>query len=284
MTMVTDPDADTTLINGVPDTHIQISDRGLHYGDGLFETLAVDTGQPLLWEAHMQRLRVGCERLAIPSPDLTVLADEAAQLCAGQARAVLKIIVTRGSATRGYTPPRQAAPTRILIRSSWPDHPAANARQGVAVDWCGTTLARNPRLAGIKHLNRLEQVLARAECPSVLAEGLMCDTESYVIEGTMSNLFIVRHGTLITPDLSQSGVAGVLRAQVLALARGRGLECREAWLRPAEVEAAEEVFLTNSIIGLWPVTRLGTRTYPLGEITQTLQQALAAAHAVALPA
>lgn len=281
--MVADTDTDSVLVNGMPTDRISVADRGLHYGDGLFETLAVDAGRCLLWDAHIQRLLMGCERLAIPAPNAAVLADEAAQLSAGQSRAVLKIIVTRGPAARGYAPPRQATPTRILSRSSWPNHPASYVQQGVAVDWCSTALARNPRLAGIKHLNRLEQVLARAECPSPLTEGLMCDTEGYAIEGTMSNLFIVRHGTLITPDLSQSGVAGVLRAQVLALARDRGLDCREAWLRPAEVEAAEEVFLTNSIIGLWPVTRLGERTYPLGKITQTLQHALAAAHAVAIP-
>lgn len=282
--MARNSDTNATLINGVSATHISVSDRGLHYGDGLFETLAVNAGTALLWDAHLQRLLAGCERLGIPAPDTALLENEAAQLCAGQARAVLKIIVTRGPAGRGYAPPRHATPTRILSRTAWPDHPAAHAQQGVAVDWCRTPLARNPRLAGIKHLNRLEQVLARAEGPSTLAEGLMCDTEGYAIEGTMSNVFIVRHGTLITPDLSQSGVAGVLRAQVLAAAREHGVECREAWLRPAEVEAAEEVFLTNSIIGLWPVTRLGERTYPLGKITQTLQHALAAAHAVAFPA
>ncbi len=271
------------LINGAPTNHISVADRGLHYGDGLFETLAVDAGRPLLWDAHMQRLLSGCARLRIPAPDVHVLADEAAQLCAGQTRAVLKIIVTRDPSARGYAPPRRAVPTRILSRSPWPDHPAAYAHYGVAVDWCATPLARNPLLAGIKHLNRLEQVLARAEYAEPQAEGLMCDTERAVISGTMSNLFIVSGGTLVTPDLSQSGVAGVLRAQVLIVARARGLGCREAWLKPAEVEAAEELFLTNSIIGLWPVTRLGARTYPLGEITQTLQQTLAAARAIALP-
>lgn len=280
--MVTNPDTHSALINGMPTDRISVADRGLHYGDGLFETVAVDAGAPLLWDAHVHRLIGGCERLGIPVPDAAVLDKEARQLCAGQIRAVLKIIITRGQAARGYAPPIIAKPTRILSRSPWPDHPAAHVRRGVTVDWCRTPLARNSRLAGIKHLNRLEQVLARAECASSLAEGLMCDTEGYAIEGTMSNLFIVCRSTLITPDLSQSGVAGVLRAQVLVEARARGIDCREAWLRPAEIEAADELFLTNSIIGLWPVTRLGARTYPLGKITQTLEQALATARAIAL--
>jgi 4-amino-4-deoxychorismate lyase len=270
------------LVNGRPAEHISVTDRGLLYGDGLFETLAVDAGRPLLWEAHLQRLLDGCRRLEIPALDTNVLSDEAARLCAGQARAVLKIIVTRGPSARGYTPPLDATPTRILSRSPWPDYLAAHARHGVAVTWCTTPLARNPRLAGIKHLNRLEQVLARAECLPLHAEGLMCDTDGQVIAGTMSNLFVVTGDTLATPDLSQSGVAGVVRAQVLAVARARGLDCRERRLTPVEVEAADELFLTNSIIGLWPVNRLGARTYPIGNVTQTIQQALASARAVAL--
>lgn len=270
------------LVNGLPAEHISVADRGLLYGDGLFETLAVDAGRPLLWDAHLQRLLEGCRRLEIPAPDTNVLTDEAARLCAGQARAVLKIIVTRGPSDRGYAPPPVATPTRILGRSPWPDYPLAHARHGVAVTWCATPLARNPRLAGIKHLNRLEQVLARAECPPPHAEGLMCDTDGHVIAGTMSNLFAVIGDTLVTPDLSQSGVAGVVRAQVLAVARARGLDCRERRLTPAEVEAAQELFLTNSIIGLWPVNRLGARTYPIGNVTQTIQEALAATRAIAL--
>ncbi len=270
------------LVNGLPVEHISVSDRGLQYGDGLFETLAIDAGRPLLWDAHLQRLLDGCRRLAIPAPATDVLADEAGQLCAGQARAVLKIVVTRGPSARGYAPPLDAMPTRILSRAPWPNYPAAHARHGVAVAWCATPLARNPCLAGIKHLNRLEQVLARAECRPPFAEGLMCDTDGQAIAGTMSNLFAVSGDTLATPDLSQSGVAGVVRAQVLAVARARGLDCRERRLTPAEVEAADELFLTNSIIGLWPVSRLGARTYPIGNVTQTIQTALATAHAVAL--
>lgn len=272
-----------TLVNGLPTEHIPVADRGLQYGDGLFETLAVDTGQLLLWDAHLQRLLAGCRRLGLPAPDIEILADESALLCTGQARAVLKIIITRGPAARGYAPPPVATPTRILCRSPWPDYPAAHARHGVAVTWCATPLARNPRMAGIKHLNRLEQVLARDECAPPYAEGLMCDTDGHVIAGTMSNVFAVTGDTLATPDLSQSGVAGVVRAQVLAVARERGLDCRELRLTPAEVEKAEELFLTNSIIGLWPVNRLGARTYPIGNVTQTIQKALAAARAVALP-
>jgi 4-amino-4-deoxychorismate lyase len=135
-------------------------------------------------------------------------------------------------------------------------------------------LARQPRLAGLKHLNRLEQVMARAEWRDEYAEGLMRDTEGLVIEGTMSNLFLVHEGVLVTPDLSQSGVAGVMRAAVLDLAAALGIPSAVRQVTTAMVEGAQELFLTNSLIGLWPVTRLETHNHVVGKITQTLQEAL----------
>ncbi len=270
------------LINGRRTRRLDIADRGLQYGDGLFETVAVARGVPLLWPAHLQRLQHGCARLGIDPPDPAVVRAEADQLCAGRERAVLKIIVTRGLSGCGYLVASDATPTRVLSLAPWPDRPAQQAHTGVAVCWCRTALARQPRLAGLKHLNRLEQVLARAEWAAEYAEGLMRDTEGYVIEGTMSNLFLVARGVLHTPELSQSGVAGVMRAQVLDRARAAGIEWRETWLKPAELESADEIFLTNSLIGVWPVRSLSSREYAIGPITQTIQKALAAAGCVTL--
>jgi len=157
----------------------------------------------------------------------------------------------------------------------WPDYPEEYRKLGVPVRWCETRLARQPRLAGIKHLNRLEQVLARAEWRDEFAEGLMCDTEGQVIEGTMSNLFLVQKGTLVTPDLSQSGVAGVMRAEVLEQADRLGIPHVLQPVSVGMVEQAEELFLTNSLIGIWPVARLEAQHYAVaGKITQTLQAAL----------
>jgi 4-amino-4-deoxychorismate lyase len=262
--------------------YLLVADRGLQYGDGLFETLALRHGEPLLWNRHMQRLAEGCRRLGLPAPEEKWLREEVARVAGTEARAVVKIILTRGSAGRGYRADASSTVTRIVQRLPWPAYPLAASNEGVAVRWCETRLARQPRLAGVKHLNRLEQVLARAEWQEDYAEGLMRDTDGLVIEGTMTNLFLVTaDGTVVTPDLSQSGVAGVMRAQVLDSAAVLGLTCNTQAVTADMVESAQELFLTNSLIGIWPIRRIEARRYVVGQISQTLQAALHAADCLA---
>lgn len=264
------------LIDGKDSDQIAADDRGLLYGDGLFETLAVRDGIPQLWDRHMARLTGDCARLGITPPAQELLRCEADRLCAGHARAVLKIIVTRGSGGRGYRPAAQALPRRILSLHSWPDYPAHCWQQGVDVRLCDLRLGSNPRLAGIKHLNRLEQVLARSEWDdAAVAEGLMLDGAGNLIEGTMSNLFLVRDGYLHTPALETCGVAGVMRAHVLALAAQAAIPCVVQPLSLADAAAADEMFLCNSLIGIWPVRRFQGREWIPGPLTRCLQQAVA---------
>jgi 4-amino-4-deoxychorismate lyase len=264
-----------SLINGEPGECIAPSDRGLHYGDGLFETLAVRDGACEFWDRHMQRLLRGCERLRIPAPSLPLLQSEAAALVHAADRAVLKIVITRGSGGRGYQGPQPAQPTRILHLTPAPEHPASHARDGVAVRICAQRLGRNTALAGLKHLNRLEQVLARLEWDAPeIAEGLMLDTDERVIEGTFTNLFIVDGGRLSTPSLHHCGVAGIMRAVVLDIAKQSGMPCAEHAIGLAELNRADEMFLTNSLIGIWPVGVLEGRRLPVGEGTRRLQAAL----------
>lgn len=257
------------LINGQPAAHISAQDRGLHYGDGVFETLAVRDGKPLLWQQHMQRLHAGCARLGIPAPAAALLAVEAGQVCAGAAHAVLKIIVTRGEGVRGYraVPPLQT--TRLVALYPWPDWPEANAQHGVRVRVCDTRLARNPALAGIKHLNRLEQVLARNEWQDTsIAEGLMLDTADHVIEGTMSNLFVVKGGQLLTPEIDSCGVAGIMRGAIVELAARHGITCEITALSLQQLREADEIFLCNSLMAVWPVRELDGVHYLPGSLTQ----------------
>ena len=261
-------------VDGAPAQGLPPDDRGLHYGDGVFETLAVVDGRPLWWEAHWARLRRGLHRLDFETlPDEAELRGEALALCEGRARAVLKILVTRGSGPRGYAP-RAGAPRRILLLGPWPEYPPAWRRDGVTARYCTTRWASNPRLAGIKHLNRLEQVLARGEWREGYAEGLMCDQHGRVVGGTMTNLFLVTAEGLLTPELSRCGVAGVTRAWVMERARAWGLALREAPLDREQVAAAGALFLTNSLAGVWPVRRLAGREYPVDEVTRRLQEAL----------
>jgi 4-amino-4-deoxychorismate lyase len=272
------------LIDGTPGGTLSAADRGLHYGDGVFETIAILDGRPLLWDRHFHRLQSGCARLGIACPEFALLAGEADRLCGDSRRAVLKIIVTRGSGGRGYAPPEPQQPVRILSVHEWPDHPAAHVQDGVDAPWCGIRLARQPALAGLKHLNRLEQVLARSELASSGApEGIMMDTGGLAIEGTMSNLFAVRGSELWTPDLSSCGVEGVVRAEILARAADWSLRPVIRAVTPDDLVSADEAFLTNSIIGIWPLRSIGGRALSRGPRATGIGRALAAAGAIVPP-
>ena len=265
------------LLNGEPGAALPALDRGLLYGDGLFETIAVQAGRARLWDRHMRRLQAGCQRLGLPEPDVAVLAAEAGRLIAGRSRVVLKIILTRGPGGRGYRGPQPPCPSRILALHPWPDYPPEWWERGIAARFCQTRLGCNPALAGIKHLNRLEQVLARAEWDDPgIAEGLMLDGEGRVIEGVMTNLFIVRGRGLLTPDLGRCGVAGVMRGWILDHAPGLGMTVRATDLGMDEINMADELFVTNSLVGVWPLRRLDGQRWAVGPATREIQQAVAA--------
>lgn len=264
------------LVNGRAADCLSTLDRGLLYGDGLFETIAVRNGRLPHWLRHLARLRAGCERLGITMPDADLLAAEADGLCRQSQRAVLKLVVTRGAGGRGYRPDAAATPTRVLQLHPYPVWPVDHAGTGVAARVCRARLGCNPSLAGIKHLNRLEQVLARAEWDDpAVGEGLMLDTHDRLIEGTMSNIFLVTAGRLLTPALTRCGVAGVARARILEQAAAAGIETAVRDIALDELQQADEVLLCNSLIGIWPVTRVESLDYPVGEVTRLLQARLA---------
>jgi 4-amino-4-deoxychorismate lyase len=242
----------------------------------VFETLLVEQGVPRFWQRHMTRLLAGCRRLAISDIDSHTLYEEARALLAGDERCILKIIITRGAGGRGYGPGGCGQPTRILQRHATTDYPEAYSREGVRVRLCESRLSHNPRLAGIKHLNRLEQVLARSEWDDPdIQEGLVFDGDGRLVEGTMSNVFLTIGGRLYTPDLSRCGVAGIMRSIVLELAGQLGQLVQHMAVSADDLAQAEEVFLTNSLIGIWPVRQIDARDYPVGLVTRQLQTALA---------
>lgn len=262
------------LINGEPRREIGAGDRGLHFGDGVFETVALDAGRALCLDRHLRRLGEGCERLGIALSGISTLERECARVCDGVERGVMKIVVTRGASERGYAPPRDPSPTRIVARYPWPRYPAASRSEGVAVRVCATRLGRNPRLAGIKHLNRLEQVLARSEDGAdACGEGLMLDDRGHVVEGITSNLFVRRGERLTTPDLTECGVAGIMRELVLeAAAELDGLEAQIGSIGIEDLSSADECFLTNSLIGVWPIRSLDGATLGVGPVAHRLQE------------
>jgi 4-amino-4-deoxychorismate lyase len=258
-------------VDGRPATDLPLSDRGLAYGDGLFETIAVRGGRAALLSRHLARLSEGAQRLSIDL-DLPALQTELAAFFAELGEGVAKLMVTRGDGLRGYAPLRPSSARRILLGNPLPSYPAGNAEQGVRLFPCVTRLAEQPLLAGLKHLNRLEQVLARGEWQdAAFAEGLMRDVSGRVIEGVFSNLFLVKDGVLLTADLSRCGVAGVMRAEVLAQVERQGIALQVRDISFDELLAADEVFVCNSLYGIWPVRELAASVWPTGPLTRKLQ-------------
>jgi len=250
-------------------------DRGVHYGDGLFETIACREGVASLLDAHLQRLTDGCARLNISFDAGADLRREIRHLAGDRRRALIKVIVTRGDATaRGYRPQGTERATRIVLRYGWPADGAdeGGVQQGVACRIASLRLGENPALAGLKHLNRLELVLARSEWsePSIF-EALLFSSSGSLISGTMSNVFLVRERRLSTPLLDGCGVAGVMRALTLRLAASARLSAQERRLDVSDLEQAEEIFLTNARIGIVPVRTLEDRELKPGPVTRELQ-------------
>ena len=254
---------------------IPVGDRGLAYGDGIFETMRAHAGELPWWDLHWARLERGASRLGLALPPREQARDEAGRLLDG-ADAVLRLQLNRGSGGRGYAPLQNAVPVWMLARHPLP---AAMPPQGVALRWCSTRLAIQPALAGIKHCNRLEQVLARAEWHADGAEdsdaddGLMCSMEGDVISATAANLFVLHDGRWLTPLLDRCGVAGVCRQWLLD-----NFEVEQVRLTVADVETADAIVLTNAVRGILPVARLGTRRWRQHPGVLEWQRRLAQAH------
>lgn len=271
------------LINGQPENRIEIADRGLQYGDGLFETIAYRNGRLEFFPEHICRLLAGSQRLNIlfTSEQQQQLEAEVAAVCQQlENDAVIKIILTRGSGGRGYRYQPGMQATRIVSTHPMPVYPAKHTT-GIMVRICQQRLANNPVLAGIKHLNRLEQVLARNEWQDEqIAEGLMFDYQDKLIEGTMSNVFLVQNNQLWTPDLSTAGIAGIMRQKLIEIAQQQGISCHVVPLQAEHIKQADEMFMCNSLIGIWPVSDIVDYAIelPHGPLTKQLQQALIAHH------
>ena len=228
----------------------------------MFRTLRVIDGAPLHWPLHYQKLLYDCAAIGIDCPELGLLTGELEGLLENHPDSVVKIIVTRGEGARGYAPPSVTEPTYIWDVSPLPDYPVDWRKYGIKAILCQLRLSNQPRLAGIKHLNRLENVLAANEWDDAdIAEGLMMDTAGNVIEATRSNLFMVVQGQLITPELSRCGVAGVQRDRVINWANQHDVPVQVRDVSLTEVLLADELFIVNSIIGVWPLRELENRQW-----------------------
>lgn len=264
-------------VNGQASHHVHAMDRGLQYGDGLFETIAVVGGTPRLLAAHLERLLGGCERLGIGPVAGTLLEEDVAAV-SGARDAVVKLIVTRGPAGRGYRAPRDSTPTRIAAGFDTAPGAFASALPGLRVRTCRTRLGRNAALAGLKHLSRLEQVIARSEWQDdAVGEGLMLDEFGHVVCGTQSNLFVVTEGKLVTPSVALAGVEGVMRRTVLEWAGSVGIGIEVQDLKTSCLADAKEVFVTNALWGARAVLELDGRPLRRGEVASRFMRWLGGA-------
>lgn len=261
------------LVNGQPSGTVPADDRGLAYGDGLFETMRARRGVLPLLDYHLERLQAGLRVLEFPDLPEPELRRELRTAARAHPDGIVKLIVTRGSG-RGFRAPPGGEARRIVMSMPAGDEPGTWREQGVILRYCRTLLEGPRALAGLKHLNRLPQVLARAEWNDAgIHEGLMRDTAGRVIEGTMSNFFLVRNEELITPPVG-AGVSGVMRRLVLETGAAMGTAICERFVTDAEIETANEIFITNAVIGICPVRQIGDRRHGVGTMTRRLQDAV----------
>ena len=255
-------------------------ERGFHYGDGLFETIAIRDGKPRLWSYHAERLQSSCEKLGLERPDDIRLevhleaalkdSNENTNCCTA------KIIVTAGVGKRGYARPSRGRSQSYIgiFPANPPNKPAY--QKGVATVLCETRLGVGSPLAGMKTLNRLEQVLARSEVtPTGAFEGLTLDAEGRVICGTMSNVFIVRDKRVLTPSLERCGVSGIMRRLVIEELNRSNEPVVVTDLSMDDLANADEVFITNSQMGAVPVHRCGELHWSVGPATRDVMGLLA---------
>ena len=262
----------TICINGIFTKKIDIADRGFQFGDGIFETIAFSKDNLEFWSEHMSRLKKGCKVLSMPCPDLKKIFFKAKKMCKSfNAQGVLKLIVSRGIGERGYKIPEKIKPSWAISLYPWPKFPEANFIRGVNVRKCITTISRQPLLSRIKHLNRLEQVLARSEWKARnITEGLMCDDQDHVIEGTMSNIFGVKKNIFYTPIIKLSGIKGIMRRIILKLLKKNKEKYIIKKITLKEFLKFDEIFVSNSIFGIWPVIKISKKKFLFGKKTKKI--------------
>lgn len=268
--------ASPVWVNGERGGSVDARDRGLAFGDGLFESMRFGKAGIFLLEYHLKRLEHGAARLRLAVDPDVLRSDVNAVLDAAVAESgegVIKLVLTRGVGPRGYKVAPGTACTRILTVSALPSNPPSWSAEGVNVRFCEMRMGANMLLAGVKHLNRLEQVMARLEWDDPgIAEGLLADARGRIVEGVSTNVFLVSGGRILTPVIDTCGVAGVMRQYIIDKAPeivGQGVDVTSC--EKGMFTGARELFLCNSVIGIWPVARIAERNIPVGSITRKLR-------------
>jgi 4-amino-4-deoxychorismate lyase len=263
------------LINGKPSAGLSLLDRGLAYGDGIFRTFLVKNGAPHHWALQYQKLSQDCQALGIACPSNEELLSDIETLFNQTTDAVAKIIVTRGESSRGYAVPAGIQANRVVLKSALPTYPLSNQTQGVNLHLCELKLGFQTKLAGVKHLNRLENVLARMEWSDTkFADGLLMDCDDNVIECTMSNIFARFGNKLITPSLDKCGVAGIARDRIIQSAKHFNLDVKIEALKLDKLMLADEIIICNSLFGAWQVVSFNGKQWAKQGLDTQLREML----------
>ncbi len=270
----------TYLINGDFNQAISPLDRGFAYGDGVFRTMVIRSGLPVNWPLHYQKLVADCAAIGIVCPSAGLLMSDFLQLFSiedvdSEKQEVAKIMITRGEGERGYKPPAVTTPTRVIIKSAMPQYAKESYAGGVQLHVCNTRLSSQVKLAGVKHLNRLENILARMEWRDEdIFDGVLLDQQGGVIECTMSNIFARFDKVLVTPDLSECGVAGITRQRICDVSSALNLTAEVAQLSLSRMLQADELFICNSLYGAFQVSKIGGTTWAPQALAKTFRNLL----------
>lgn len=255
------------LINGERQNTLAVTDRATQFGDGCFTTARIAAGRVAFLSAHLNRLRVACERLFIPFTQWEELAGEMQQMAQAKGDGVLKVILSRGAGGRGYSGKTCQTPSRILSVSDTPSHYTHWRKDGIRLALSPVRLGCNPHLAGIKHLNRLEQVLIRSHLEQTDAdEALVLDSDGWITECCAANLFWRKGNEVFTPILDRAGVAGIMRQQCLTLLADSPWRVSETRARPEALAEADEVIICNALMPLVPVNAFAERRWSAREL------------------
>ena len=270
----------TYLINGDFNQAISPLDRGFAYGDGVFRTMVIRSGLPVNWPLHYQKLVADCAAIGIVCPSAELLMSDFLQLFSiedvdSEKQEVAKIMITRGEGERGYKPPAVTTPTRVIIKSAMPQYAKESYAGGVQLHVCNTRLSSQVKLAGVKHLNRLENILARMEWRDEdIFDGVLLDQQGGVIECTMSNIFARFDKVLVTPDLSECGVAGITRQRICDVSSALNLTAEVAPLSLSRMLQADELIICNSLYGAFQVSKIGDTTWAPQALAKTFRNLL----------
>lgn len=277
----------TYWLNGERATNIAIQDRSYHYGDGCFTTAKVCYGEVCHWQAHWQRISHTCQALMLNVPEKAHLERMIAQSLAefkDLPELGLKILLSRSPGGRGYAPD-PAAPTEVMIQVF--DYPKAYPQmqaEGIRMELSNIKLADNPMLAGLKHNNRLEQILVKTDLAkqnqSILSQdkhfddAVVLDIHEHVIEASSANLFWVTDGAVYTPSLERAGVSGIAREQIIQTCLAHNILLKIGDFSFDTLKSSDEIFISNALHAIVPVIALQEKTFPIGKLTRQLQEFL----------